>query len=650
MRREERIEGTHSRAEARAHADAGATVTHRRLDLLGFGVIALVIVLLWVPMLASGRRTHMNDDFLLHASRHEAVRKSIVQHHTFPLRSHWFGGGYPTLGEPEDPALNPLVVLSVLFGATMGLKLIGFVAALTSALATYALARHILAYTRWGALFSALVIGTSPFAPSSIAKGNISELCMAYLPLCMLLIALSCRGRRAALFLLPLVFCTMLSQGKQGFFTAMLYLGVFCLLSALRPLNTLGPGGQARKFDPRALGVLALALVVALFVGMMRVLPALEFINAQGGLTHMALYPYASRLGSDNPNIHEFLDYACGIHGLVGYGTIGWLPMLLFAISACCFWKRSLPWVVTVVLFAWLALGESVRFSLFGLLKSLPVFSAIAMPHKYFCFQFLLSIAIGAGQFFWLLGRLQRKWLEHVCAVPLILAAVGILYANTTWVQRESFHIEMPPERMIPQEEFFSIQGLGLQRNRIEPALAVAYHNLLRNVGTLDWYIAMPMAESAMPRYFVGADNTHIPNSRYRGEAFLVEEPELSRQAPSSLSQPPAPATGQTGSDEHRSAGDVAKPTFRPNSITAQVTIRRPATLVINQNYHRAWKTDRGELVDRDGLIAVRLQETGSYTVNLSYLPYSFVVGLIVTILSIAGWTVACWRIGRGTS
>jgi len=140
--------GTRSPVRGETGADASSSGHSRHLDLLAFGVVFAVIGLTWVPTLASGQRLNPDEDFFLYACRHAAIRKSVIEHHTFPLRSHWFGGGFPTLGEPEDPALSPLVLLSLFFGSAVGIKLIGFLAALTSGLATYALARHILEYTR----------------------------------------------------------------------------------------------------------------------------------------------------------------------------------------------------------------------------------------------------------------------------------------------------------------------------------------------------------------------------------------------------------------------------------------------------------------------------------------------------------------------
>ncbi|MGD8239562.1 MAG: hypothetical protein PVH68_13465 [Armatimonadota bacterium] len=630
-----------------------ATTHDRWVDFLAFGVIGVVVTVAWLPTLASGRVASRDDDFLLHAARHEAVRKSVVEYHTFPLRSHWFGGGFPTLGEPEDPALNPLVVLSIALGPAMGLKLMGLTVTLGGALGMYALARCILDYTRWGALFSSVVVGASVFGPYSVALGNFGELCAAYLPLCLLLIALSCRGRRAALLLLPAVLYSMVSQGKQGFFMAVSYVGVLCVLDALPTFNTLTTARPAPRFDARASMVLIVALGVAFLVGMVRILPALEFINAKGGLANMEIHPYATRADGYRPTGQELMEFACGLHPLrVDLVTIGWLPIALFGVGACCFWRRSLPWVITLALFGWLALADRAPLDLFGLLQGLPVFSVMPSPWKFVAFPILLSIAAGSGQFFWLLRRLRSRWVEHVCSVALIVAAVGFLYPRVTWAQRWAYTDGMSDGPVVRRGEFFNVQGAGLRRNRAEPPGAVTYLNVLQNIGTVDWHAAMPLAENAIPRYFVGAEGRYIPNPEYRGEAFFVEEDARSAE-PLSGREATDAMGAQTGSSAGATDSYGAQASFRPNSIAVQVTVPRPGILVVNQNYHAAWKTDRGELLNRDGLLAVRVQEAGSYTVHLRYLPRSFVVGLVLSVVSVALWVVVLWVWGgraRGTT
>ncbi|MFQ5809087.1 MAG: hypothetical protein ACE5JM_05665 [Armatimonadota bacterium] len=622
MIREDREQGADPPRDREVDGAGRMSAKERRLDLGALGIIALVIALAWLPTLASGHRVNPNDDFFLHASRHEAVRKSLLEQHVFPLRSYWFGGGFPTLGEPEDPALNPLVLLSLLCGTVVGLKLIALVATLVSGLGTYALARFILDHTRWGALFSALIVGTSLFGPAHMMDGNYPELCAAYLPLCMFLIALSCRGRRAALFLLPFVFYTMVCSGKQGFFMAMFYLAVLFLMDALPMFHTFTAAEPGRKFDARAFAVLVLTLGVAFFVGMVRLLPALEFMAGQGGLTHPELQLHAGQDEPYGPSWRELWHTVCSIDGRLGTVTTGWLPIILLGAASCSFWKRSFPWVVTLVLCSWLVLADKAPVDIFRLLQGLPVFGTITSPYKYFSFPIVLCIALGSGQFFWLLRRLPRRWLEHVCSVVLIVAAVGFLCVKTTAVQLRTYAAAIPASALVPEGKFFNVQGLRLARNRATPLAAVAYTNLLRNVGTVDWHTAMPLAENAVPKYYVNAEGDHIVNPEYRGEAFLV---------------------GESGALE-----GVAEVTFRPNSIAVRVTVPKPGVLIINQNYHPAWRTDRGELFDRDGLIALRLQETGSYTIRLRYLPRSFVVGLIVSVLSIAGWALACWASATG--
>ncbi|MGD8238724.1 MAG: hypothetical protein PVH68_09245, partial [Armatimonadota bacterium] len=66
-------------ADVGGTGEARAQAHGRRLDLIGFGVVTLAITLTWLPTLASGGRISSNDDFLLHAARHEAVRKSVLE-------------------------------------------------------------------------------------------------------------------------------------------------------------------------------------------------------------------------------------------------------------------------------------------------------------------------------------------------------------------------------------------------------------------------------------------------------------------------------------------------------------------------------------------------------------------------------------------
>jgi hypothetical protein len=585
-------------------------------DILAYGIIFIVITLSSIPPLTSGDKINLNADFFQYASRHESVRKNLLEYHTFPMRAYWFGGGFPTLGDPEDPSLNPLVLLSIVFGTVMGLKLITYLAILIGGLGTYALARYILGYTRWGALFSGLIFGTSLFVPLRILDGNPNEVYAAFLPLCMLLIGLACRRKKIALLILPFVFYTMLSDGKLTFFTAISYVGIFCLLDIFPPFSTLASPNSSGKFDIRPMKIFLLTLCVTALIGMVRILPAIELINAKGGLGHIDLFFHPKTYNPEGVYAYTFEQLwqeTFAWKESMGLVTIGFLPVVLFGIALFTFGKKSLPWGINLLLFSWLLLAYNAPVDLLKPLWKLPIFNALYRPYKYFSFQIPFTFAVASGQCFWILAKLRPKWLEHLCAIALIVIGVWFLYPKMAKVQRDTYTFETPAEFLAQEKDFFNVQGQDLPRGRAEPFRAATYLNLLRDVGTIDWYTGIPIAENAIPKYLVDSNNNYIQNPEYRGEFFFLE-PE-----------------------------NTAKGIFRPNSITVLVNVQTPGTLVINQNYHRDWHKNRGELFDKDGLIALRLLETGSYTVHLQYISRSFYAGLAISILSLAALGIICW-------
>jgi hypothetical protein len=78
------------------------------------------------------------------------------------------------------------------------------------------------------------------------------------------------------------------------------------------------------------------------------------------------------------------------------------------------------------------------------------------------------------------------------------------------------------------------------------------------------------------------------------------------------------------------------------------VDVKAPSVLVINQNFHRDWHADHGKLLDRDGRLALQLEDTGTYTIYLRYYPRSFYAGLAVTTSSLLALVWVCWTYTTG--
>ena len=535
-------------------------------DIIALILIAVVITIPSISPLSSGNKVNLKDDFFYYAGMHEAVRKAVLEYHTFPTRSFWIGGGYPTLGNPEDPTLNPMTLITIVFGSIMGLKIITFISLLIGGLSSYLLARYIFGYTRWGSLFSGLVFGLSLFVPIRIHDGNTNEVYVAFLPLCLLLIGLACRGRKVALLILPCVFYIMLSDGKLTSLMAFLYLGILCLLDVIPLFNTFGTQ-NLNRINIKPLKVLLLALTVTFFIGMLRILPALELIETHGGLGTTFIW-YKPNIYNPSPAGVMTLQQLWP--NLIGYNvlhilTIGAMPVLIALSVFLIFPRKAFPWGVTIFLFGWLALAYNAPVDLLKLLWHIPIFNVISKPIKYFSFQIVFTLAIVAGQFFWLLAKMRPRWLEHVLSIVLIIMSVWFLYPRFDALQKDTYTYDIPAEFLVRQNEFYNIQSTDsrpIARLRVEPLNSITYTNTIRGVGTIDWMAVIKLGENAVPKYFVDAHGTLIPNLKYKGEAHFLD------------------------------SNNLAEAYFQPNSIITQVDLYKPDTLIINQNYHRDWHTD----------------------------------------------------------
>jgi tetratricopeptide (TPR) repeat protein len=77
---------------------------------------------------------------------------------------------------------------------------------------------------------------------------------------------------------------------------------------------------------------------------------------------------------------------------------------------------------------------------------------------------------------------------------------------------------------------------------------------------------------------------------------------------------------------------------FTPNVIELQVVSTRSTAVVINQNFHPRWRSSRGAVTSHQGLLSVTGLPGGPpYTVALGYRSPTFLVGLALSIASVAG-------------
>ena len=134
------------------------------------------------------------------------------------------------------------------------------------------------------------------------------------------------------------------------------------------------------------------------------------------------------------------------------------------------------------------------------------------------------------------------------------------------------------------------------------------YPNFLKNEGKVNAYIEITTKVYAVPR----------ESENYKGEVYL-----------------------------QNTNGEVSYAYWSPNKLVVNVNISDEGYVVVNQNYDKGWKTKNGRKVESfNGLISTKVYPEDKQ-ITFYYLPWSFVVGFMISLLSITGIVIWWWRSKR---
>ena len=267
-------------------------------------------------------------------------------------------------------------------------------------------------------------------------------------------------------------------------------------------------------------------------------------------------------------------------------GEAWYLVTIPAAVTAgLALFRRRARWLAASLLISlWLAAGTGIKPSLFGLLRELPVFSLLRNSERFLVLS-VLTIALGAA--FALSDAAARLRLRKPprLARPLwVLAMTGVVLA-VPWLMQD-FKLAADKRGLSPPP-----------REELRP-----FHQARGN----RWVAASfgPMSRGSLACWEAyGVPQSPKLRADAQQESWLAAEGRL----------------------EERS--------WSPQHLTFHVEFASPTRLIINQNYHRGWKSSEGEVVSEDGLLAVALP-AGTHEVSLRFLPTSAVGGLVVSLLA----------------
>ncbi len=657
------------------------------LDRWAPQVLAVLTALFCLPLFFEPMGIGGHDEFRRAASLDAiySLEHPVTCLETFgelPLRTPFGGGGYPCHMDPVDSGFTPLMPLSRVFGGVITIKLMVFFATWLGALILFLMGRRLLALSPAASLFGCLGLAFSGWLPSQAMAGQ-TNIFLLFSTVVLYLVVVHHGSRRhhvlaglvlGALFLvgphfvrgfLPvLIFADLLFTQQRTSRKATSALAriplplVAWLLLALLPLSI----DALPRPASLALCAAVLAAPMARRAIRERYLPTVWRLGAVLGV---ALAVSAGRMiavfrllaeGSYERIVHvrdeDFLEAYRGIDefydsaGLFARALLDHVPLGLehAADGSPTFYEHAYlglgPGVLACFLVglvvlhrratAWLTLLAAVTLVCFGphlpggidvyayAVQELPGFGSLSQPYKYFNFYiaFLMAgISGGAIHLALWWARRRGRWAIAAVAAAAILV-LGTSAAHNGWVFHEA--MKEPLLRFEPEPSYFQLMGApsaelarageaavrefhdtegSEYRDAARPATLLSVYNLQQGIGTIDWSVNIHLSENASPRYFVLDDGTRIENPDYRGEAYF----------------------------EGCESCTVESLHIRANTIEADVRVTGPTTLVINQNHDPYFRVDRGTVTQRHGLLAVELDEEGTYGVELVYRPWTFI-------------------------
>ncbi|MFP2933079.1 hypothetical protein ACLESO_49610 [Pyxidicoccus sp. 3LG] len=560
-----------------------ASLTSVRLAL--FGVLALVAC--WRPLTLAGGLNDFRDAHLLNAYE-DAGARTVTRYGQLPLWNPWSCGGQYALGSPQTRVASPTLVLSAVLGPRRAEPVVlwAFLVLGMEGFFRYARRR---AGSALGALAAAPLFGLAGFTALSWSIGWLNFAGFLLMPWLLLGARRAAEGRMSGAVLVAGIFAFLLGFGG----TYPVPMGaLFVALESGRTLYSLR-GAERRRRAVWALGVTALFTLGACayrlwpLVETMRSSPRVMAGTPGHSLETLAkmLLQFPARSGHSDP----------GNFFLVA------VALALVPVAVALAWRRALYPTGLATLCVWMAAGYSAQPSLFAGLRLLPVFGTLRYPERFLVPAGLFIAELAALALAALLVRSCRasshasRWgWATVVACGVVVASWSVQVHAFQNLTRWAHMVDAPPPTPPESEQPFA-QARG---NRWAQGYVLAL-----NRGSIACGEAWPVPMS----------------DRLRGD--LPQEEYL----------------------EDAGSGTARRVEWTPNRVEVDVAASQPAVLLVNQNWHPAWKSSVGEVVSRDGLLAVQVPE-GEHRVVLRFLPRSGLGGALVSLLAWAGLAFVAWR------
>jgi hypothetical protein len=521
----------------------------------------------------------------------EVDRTTIVDHGQLPLWNPYYCGGAPQLASPQTGTLSPFTLPILLLGTPIGYRL-GYTLGLLGALVCLRAFARTLGLSEIASTVAGAGYAVCGAFAQHLGGGHWVWIPFAFYPLMLRSLHLVLAGRRehvvwGALTLTLTIFHWPVYPMAYAFLVVPIYALFLGLQNGARDLRRL------RDALVAAFAMIALALALATI----RLLPVSEHVGAHPrnvkDFDYTAPYELIETYGLRHTarafGTHQYVFPEYGNYlGLIGLG------LMICGAFVVVKRRRALwPIVAGVVTFCVFQLGNLVPLP-WWLLKKLPVFNHLRVPSRFTIIAgMFMCLLIGVAVDEWGAPALThwrgaRKRARAGGVIVLISAALflvdAVSFNRLQWDQTFS-----GPPYNIPRAASFHQAPGNRGRMYVYPAA---------NQGSLNCFEETPIEISPRLR-------ANLPADEY------LKEPD---------------------------AGTVRRVNWSPNRIDLDVDLRRPATVIVNQNFGPGWRATGGTIANEGGLLAVRVPQ-GQHRLTFRYLPRSVLIGGAISLLAALGAT-----------
>jgi hypothetical protein len=549
---------------------------------------------------------------------YEAIpRATILQYMQFPLWNPWQCGGNVLLANPQSSFLTIHFPLTLLFGEVIGTKLAIPLYLFIGLLGMWFVCKK-LQMSPIAAYFPPVILMLSGIYAIRIAVGHTNWFHLAWIPWVFLFYL---RTQEKWIYIIPASFLLaliFLGGGIHPFAITGILLGVYAVVTTLT---------DWKEHKAKPIMIFALLFIVWIPFAAVKLFPMIAVYGEMLPLEQNDIQPLSMAILFDALTNHEktitdvyYAEYSANNSSVDNenaddpfpwywheyYGYIGILPLILFMITAFFLFKKYAGYLLSVVFIFFVMLSQQLSPKMWHSIQSIPFANVFHGPSRFlFSALFFIAVVIGFG-ISWIENK-KIKYAPVLLAVLLLFIVGDLITSNADYVV-EGFSIE--PTQGIEKRDFYTIYAETEESSS-------QYQAFLNNNGIWNCYerfhplqVALPKESSAGEQY-----------GNYHGEAYFYETNE---------------------------ALEISE--FSPNKITMKV-LNKEGTVMLNQNYVSGWKViidgEKTTAINTDGLISAKIRAENKEVV-FYYLPNSFIIGLLITLLSVAGASFLFCKNGFG--